>query len=598
MTRVRGYPIIAQVRGYPVDERGSYRLRKPRILIANRGEIAVRIIRACRELGITSIAVYSDADRDALHVDMADLAFRIGPPLPADSYLSIGAILEAAQRSHATMIHPGYGFLSERAHFAEACVQAGFTFIGPPPEAIETMGDKTAARRVADRVGVPLVPGTQEPVTARRARREAERIGFPLLAKAAFGGGGRGMRIVRNADDLEDALKRAAREAQAYFGRPEVLLERYIERARHVEAQIIADGFGNVSFLGERDCTVQRRHQKVVEETPSPVVDAGLRERIGQAAMALAKDCGYVNAGTVECLVDEEGGFYFLEMNTRLQVEHTITEMVTGYDIVALQIAVAMGECLELDPAPRGHAIQCRINAEDPARNFLPGPGRITAYREPSGPFIRVDSGVAEGKVVPPDYDSMFAKLIVFGDDREHARRRMLRALDEFRVDGVPTTIPLHQWIMDSQQFRKSTHTTAWLERALRGVELPGAEAFELVGSERPPRAAELLIELDGRRVPVRIFDERSQSAPVPPTEHEARHGEHVHGEIRSEMQGTILRVLVEEGQEIRAGDVICILEAMKMENHIASPREGTVTELPIRAGQVVSTGQTLAVID
>ncbi len=573
---------------------------KPRILVANRGEIAVRIIRTCRELGIPSIAVYSDVDRDALHVEMADAAYRIGPALAADSYLSIGAILEAARKGRATMIHPGYGFLAERSHFAQAVTSSGFTFIGPTAEAIEMMGDKSAARAAADRVGVPIVPGTSEPVTIKHAKRQAERIGFPLFVKAAFGGGGKGMRVVRSPDDLEDALKRAAREAQAYFGRPEVFLERYIDRAHHVEAQILADTHGNVFFLGERDCSLQRRHQKLVEETPSPVVDSDLRSRIGEAAMALAKEAGYVNAGTVECIVDEDGSFYFLEMNTRLQVEHTITEMVTGLDLVALQIAVARGERLDISANVSGHAIQCRINAEDPTRNFLPGPGRIHQYREPAGPFVRVDSGVREGKEVPPDYDSMFAKLVVSGEDRERARRRMLRALAEFRVEGVPTTIPLHQWALGTEDFRKSAHTTTWLERALRDAELPGAGELPAPPGPEPkqPIPAQLLIEVDGRRVPVRIFDERSDTAPKPPAQHEAHHREHVHGVITAEMQGTILRVLVEKGQEIEAGDVVCILEAMKMENHIVSPREGVVSELPIRPGQVVSTGQTLAVID
>jgi len=568
--------------------------------VANRGEIAVRIIRTCQELGISSVAVYSDVDREALHVEMADAAYRIGPALAADSYLSIGAILEAARRSRATMIHPGYGFLAERAHFAQAVTSSGFTFVGPPAEAIDMMGDKAAARRAADRVGVPIVPGTPESVTIREAKRHAGRIGFPLLVKAAFGGGGKGMRVVRSPEDLEDALKRAAREAQAYFGRPEVFLERYIDRAHHVEAQVIVDALGNAFFLGERDCTVQRRHQKLVEETPSPVVDADLRSRMGEAALALAKDAGYVNAGTVEFVVDDDGAFYFLEMNTRLQVEHTVTEMVTGLDLVALQIAVAMGERLDVSPNPSGHAIQCRINAEDPTHNFLPGPGRITAYREPAGPFVRVDSGVREGKEVPPDYDSMFAKLIVHGESRESARRRMLRALREFHVEGVPSTIPLHRWIMESQEFRKSAHTTTWLERAIRHADLPpGAELPAPAPTEqRQPRPAELLVEVDGRRVPIRIFDERRETAPKPPAQHEPHRREHVHGVIAAPMQGTILRVLVEHGQEIQAGDVVCILEAMKMENSIVSTREGVVSELPISPGQVVETGQTLAVID
>jgi acetyl-CoA/propionyl-CoA carboxylase biotin carboxyl carrier protein len=573
---------------------------KPKVLIANRGEIAVRIIRTCRELGIPSVAVYSDADRDALHVEMADQAFRIGPALAADSYLSIEAILEAARRSRSTLIHPGYGFLAERAQFAQAVVEAGLTFVGPTAEAIETMGDKAAARRAADRSGMPIVPGTPNPVTLKEAKKHAERIGYPLLVKAAFGGGGKGMHVVRDAAHLEESLKRAEREAQSYFGRPEVFLERYVDRAHHVEAQIIADHHGNVVFLGERDCSVQRRHQKLIEETPSPVMDETLRERFREAAINLTKEAGYTNAGTIECIVDEDGAFYFLEMNTRLQVEHTVTEMVTGLDIVALQIHIAQGGSIkDLDPQPRGAAMQCRINAEDPGRNFLPGPGRITRYSEPGGPFVRVDSGVTRGREIPGSYDSMFAKLIVSGEDRERARRRMLRALDEFRVEGVPTTIPVHRWILETADFRESKHTTTWLERALVDTDFPAQAYVQAAPSgNSPARPADILVEVDGRRVPVRIFDERREVAPKAPASAERHDGGHVHGEIRAPMQGTILKVLIEKGQQLQAGDVICILEAMKMENHIASARDGEVTELPIHAGQVVETGQTLAVID
>ena len=577
-------------------------MAKPRILIANRGEIAVRIIRTIRELGHTSIAVYSDADRDALHVEMADQAYRIGPALAAESYLSIGSVLEAASKARATAVHPGYGFLSERSQFARGVAQAGMTFIGPPPEAIEMMGDKSAARQAADRVGVPIVPGTTDPVTLADAPAEAERIGLPIIVKAAFGGGGRGMHLVRKPEELENALARAAREAQAYFGRPEVFLERYIDRAHHVEAQILADAHGNVSFLGERDCSVQRRHQKLVEETPSPVVDAELRQRIAEVSMALAKEASYVNAGTVEGLVDEDGAFYFLEMNTRLQVEHTVTEMVTGLDLVELQIRAAFGEKLDLSNVqPRGHAIQCRINAEDPARNFLPGPGRVTGYREPSGPFVRVDSFVQAGREIPSDYDSMFAKLIVSAETRPRAIKRMLRSLDEFRVEGVPTTIPLHRWILQTRALFKSSHTTTWLEKALRDAELevPTDGAGQQPGGEgKQPVPAELVVEVDGRRVPVRIFDHRHDSAPRPPSRQSARHDQAVHSVVKAQMQGTILRILVEAGQEIQAGDVVCILEAMKMENSIVARRDGEVTELMMEPGQVVETGQTLAVID
>jgi acetyl-CoA/propionyl-CoA carboxylase, biotin carboxylase, biotin carboxyl carrier protein len=571
--------------------------RKQKLLVANRGEIAVRIIRTCRELGIATVAVYSDADRDALHVELADESFRIGPALASRSYLAIDRIIEAARKSQATLVHPGYGFLAERAQFARAVEEAGITFVGPPAEAIEIMGDKAAARRVADAAGLPIVPGTREPVDLARARKEAQRIGFPLLVKAAFGGGGKGMHLVRDADHLEESLRRAAREATSYFGRSEVFLERYVDQAHHVEAQIIADAHGNVTFLGERDCSVQRRHQKLIEETPSPLFDDAVRERFAEATIALAKEAGYVNAGTVECVMDQERDFYFLEMNTRLQVEHTVTEMVTGLDLVALQIAVALGERISPDPVPRGASIQCRINAEDPGRNFLPGPGRLTRYREPAGPFVRVDSGVEEGREIPGDYDSMFAKVVVAGADRETARKRMLRALGEYVVEGVPTTIPVHRWVLGSKEFRAGSHTTTWLERALADTELPAHPDLDTSGPA-PARPADILVEVDGRRVPVRIFDERRNLAPRPPASHEALGGEHVHGEIRAQMQGTIVKVLVEKGQVVQPGDVICILEAMKMENHIPSTRDGEITDLPIHAGQVVETGQLLAVID
>ena len=572
---------------------------KHKVLIANRGEIAVRIIRTCREMGVGSVAVYSDADRDALHVDMADQAFRLGPPAASRSYLSIEAIIDAARKAKATLVHPGYGFLAERSAFAQAVTEAGLTFVGPSAEAIERMGDKAAARRAADAAGMPIVPGTPNPVDVAQAKKQAPRIGYPLLVKAAFGGGGKGMHVVRDADHLEESLKRAAREAQSYFGRPEIILERYVESAHHVEAQVLADSHGNVSFVGERDCSVQRRHQKLIEETPSPLFDDAIRGRFAEAAISLTRETGYVNAGTIEAILDEDGSFYFLEMNTRLQVEHTVTEMVTGYDLVALQLRVAIGEKVELDPQPRGAAIQCRINAEDPGRNFLPGPGRITRYEEPGGPFVRVDSGVTAGKEIPGDYDSMIAKLIVAGEDRETARRRMLRALDEFVIEGVPTTIPVHRWILETKAFRASTHTTTWLERALAGTDMPAQVDLQPAAPPSTPmRPTDVLVEVDGRRVPVRIFDERREAAPKPPSPRDAHHGEHVHGEIRAPMQGTIVKVLIEKGQELRAGDVICILEAMKMENHVASSREGEVTDLPIRAGQVVETGQLLAVID
>jgi acetyl-CoA/propionyl-CoA carboxylase biotin carboxyl carrier protein len=575
-----------------------------KVLVANRGEIAVRVIRTCRELGIPVVAVYSDADRDSLHVELADDAHRLGPAAPSESYLNVPAIIEAAQRAGATLVHPGYGFLAENADFARSVAGAGMTFVGPPPEAMEMVGDKAAARRAAERVGVPIVPGTPDPVDVDGAKDAAGRIGFPIAVKAAFGGGGKGMRVVASADELAEALERAAREAGAYFGRPEVYLERYLEPAHHVEAQIIGDTRGNLSFLGERDCSLQRRYQKLVEESPSPVVDEELRGRIGEAALALAKEAGYQNAGTVEFIVDDDGGFYFLEVNARLQVEHPVTEMCTGVDLVALQLAVAMGEKVEVSPSPRGHAIECRINAEDPYRDFLPGPGLITAYHEPGGPFVRVDAGVVAGKRIPENYDSLIAKLVVWGNDRDHARRRMLRALGEYGVVGVPTTIPFHRWVLETPEFRDGRHFTKFVEQALTETELPTFEQLDVETSSvssdgRQARASEIVVEVHGRRVPVRLFDPGARPAPPPPeAQGRAGGGAQSGHTITAPMQGTILQVLVEQGQDVAAGQAVLILEAMKMENHIAATRDGTIGELPVQVGQVVETGQTLAVIE
>jgi len=569
-----------------------------RVLIANRGEIAVRVIRTCRELGIPTVAVYSDADRDALHVQMADEARRIGPPSPAESYLNIPAILEAARSSRATMVHPGYGFLAENPDFARACESAGLTFIGPPPEAMERMGDKAAARRAAEEVGVPVVPGVSEPVGPDKAAEVAARIGFPLAVKAAHGGGGRGMHLVAKPENLRDAVERSAREAQAYFGKPSVYLERYITRAHHVEAQILADARGNVSFLGERDCTLQRRYQKLVEESPSPVVDPELRTRIGQAALAVAKVAGYVNAGTVEFLVEDDGSFYFLEVNARLQVEHPVTELVTGLDLVRLQIEVALGEKVDLSPTFRGHAIECRLNAEDPSRDFLPGPGRVTRLRLPAGPFVRVDTGLAEGQTIPGEYDSLFAKLLTWGPDRETARTRMLRALGEIEVEGIPTTVPFYRWVLDTLTFRESSHDTKWVERALGEGRFPGGEAAAASPSpDRRAPASTVVVEVAGRRVSVRVWGDPVPTPPPPP-ETVQHHYAGPRGTVAAPMQGTILKVLVDEGEEIAAGDVVCILEAMKMENHIAATQDGRVASVSVKAGDIVQAGQALVAIE
>jgi acetyl-CoA/propionyl-CoA/long-chain acyl-CoA carboxylase, biotin carboxylase, biotin carboxyl carrier protein len=571
---------------------------EPRILIANRGEIAVRVIRTCREMDIPTVAVYSDVDRDALHVEMADRAHRIGPASPAESYLHIPSILEAARVSGATMVHPGYGFLAENPDFARACAQAGLTFIGPPPEAMERMGDKAAARRAAEEVGVPVVPGVSEPVTPTEAVQAAGRIGYPLAVKAAHGGGGRGMHLVEAPDELRDAVERSAREAQAYFGRPEVYLERYITRAHHVEGQIMADRHGTISFLGERDCTLQRRYQKLVEESPSPVVDRQLRSRIGEAAVAVARVAGYENAGTVEFLVEDDGSFYFLEVNARLQVEHPVTELVTGLDLVRLQIEVALGERIDARPELHGHAIECRVNAEDPANDFLPGPGRITRLRFPAGPFVRVDAGVVEGRDVPGDYDSLFAKVLAWGPDRESARVRMVRALQELEVEGVPTTVPFSLWALDTLAFREGSHDTKWVERALAdGRFVPPATEPAAATSDGATHPATVVVEVDGRRVPIRVWGDPVPSPPEAPAA-ASHHHAHAHGTIAAPMQGTILKVMVEEGQEIQAGDVVCILEAMKMENHVAATLDGVVAEVAVSAGDVVQIGQTLVAIE
>jgi acetyl-CoA/propionyl-CoA/long-chain acyl-CoA carboxylase, biotin carboxylase, biotin carboxyl carrier protein len=573
-----------------------------RVLIANRGEIAVRIIRTCREMEIPTVAVYSDADRDALFVEMADHAYHLGPAAPAESYLNVAKVLDIARKARATMVHPGYGFLAEDPDFARAVTDAGLTFIGPGWRAMALLGDKVAARQAAVRAGAPVIPGTQDPVTPEEALSEADRIGFPLVVKAAFGGGGKGMRLVENRKELEPALERSAREAQSYFGRPEVYLERYIERAHHVEGQILGDAHGHVSFLGERDCSMQRRYQKLIEEAPSPVVDPHLRARIGEAAVGIAREAGYVNAGTVEFLVEPGGDFYFMEVNARLQVEHPVTEMVAGLDLVRYQILVALGEPVEIASEMRGHSIECRLNAENPYRDFLPGPGMVSRYRAPGGPFVRLDSGLTEGRPVVGAYDSLFAKLIVWAEDRELARRRMLGALDDILIEGIPTTIPFHRWALETKAFRTGNVTTKFVEEALAGGALEPPEGVDpfvrtpRVASRRP---VELLVEVDGHRVPVTIVDDGLRTPPPPAAA--SAHGSLSAGTgevIEAQMQGRILQVLVEEGQRIAAGDTVVILEAMKMENHVTATIDGTVTKLAVSKGEVVETGQAIAVIE
>jgi acetyl-CoA/propionyl-CoA carboxylase biotin carboxyl carrier protein len=580
-----------------------------KVLVANRGEIAIRVFRTLRELGIASVAVYSEVDRDSLHVHAADEAYLVGPGPAAESYLDQERLLEVAQRAGAEAVHPGYGFLAENAGFARAVSRAGLVWIGPPGDAIDVMGSKTAARERMAGAGVPVVPGTTEPVTsAEEVLRLGDELGWPIAIKAAAGGGGKGLKVVDGPDEAERALESAQREGQAYFADPSVYVERYLEDPRHVEVQVLADGLGNVIHLGERDCTIQRRHQKLVEETPSPAVDPELRERIGQIAVEAAKAVRYRSAGTIEGLLSRDGEYFFLEMNTRIQVEHTVTEMATGLDLVREQVLIAAGEPLSLrqeDVRLTGHAIECRINAEDPSNGFLPTPGRITSYREPAGPGVRVDSGVAAGSEVPGLYDPLVAKLIVHGVDREHARRRMLRALDEFEIGGITTLLGFHRALLEHECFVDGATCHGVVESqelAQRAEELSHLQTTVPAQSDGAPRRARTLtLELDGRRYEVEAL------VPEPPYAELARKrrdraagGAHTGAKdaVVTPMQGTVLAVEVAEGDEVEAGRVICIVEAMKMENEITAHRTGVVADLSVEPGQAVTSGQTICVIE
>jgi acetyl-CoA/propionyl-CoA/long-chain acyl-CoA carboxylase, biotin carboxylase, biotin carboxyl carrier protein len=578
-----------------------------KVLVANRGEIAVRIFRTLRELGIGTIAVYSEVDRGSLHVALADEAYLLGPGPPAESYLHQDRILEAAARSGAEAVHPGYGFLAENASFARAVARAGLVWIGPPADAIETMGSKTAAREQMRAAGVPVVPGTTSPVESpEEVVRLGEELGWPLAIKAAAGGGGKGLKVVAGPDEAERAFESARREGEAYFSDASVYVERYLEDPRHVEVQILADAQGNVIHLGERDCTIQRRHQKLVEETPSPAVDHELRERIGSIAVEAARAVRYRSAGTVEGLLSREGEYFFLEMNTRIQVEHTVTELVTGLDLVREQVLIATGEPLWLsqeDVRLTGHAFECRINAEDPSNGFLPSPGRITSYREPAGPGVRVDSGVAGGSEVPALYDPLVAKLIVHGVDREHARRRMLRALEEFEIGGIRTLIGFHRALLERQCFvvGETCHGVVESEElANEADQLSHRTTSVPMSSDGRLRERVTIVELEGRRFEVTTLVPEPAHAELARRRRERAVGG-PHGSAKdaivTPMQGTVLSVSVREGDAVRSGQVICVVEAMKMENEIASHLDGTVTELSVEPGQPVSTGQVVCVI-
>ena len=586
-----------------------------KVLIANRGEIAVRVIRTCRELGIGTVAVYSNLDRDALHVRMADEAYALGGETAAESYLNTGAILDAIEKSGADGVHPGYGFFSENTDFARAITDLGVTFIGPPPESIEVMGDKISSRIAAEKAGVAGVPGRSEPLTSpEEVVAFGEEVGWPLAIKAAFGGGGRGMKVVESAETAAEAMESAAREAQAYFGRPEIYVERYLGWPRHVEMQVLADTHGNTLWLGERDCSAQRRHQKLVEESPAPDFPDDIRQAMGAAAVKVSEACGYYNAGTVEFLY-QDGEFYFLEMNTRLQVEHPVTEMVTGLDLVAWQIRIASGEELTFgqdDVQRNGHAIEVRINAEDPSGGrFSPSPGTLTKFHAPSGPGVRLDAGYESGDTVSQYYDNLVAKLIVWASDRESARRRMLRALSETQISGIATTIPAHVAILSHADFAEARHSTRWVEEVLDLSHLPAdpvdsSPVAPIPAEEEFPLVErDVTAEVDGRRFAVKLWVPDLGTVAglrMPVRGKRAASGSAAggtgSGEVIVPMQGTIVKVLVAVGDKVEVGQTICLLEAMKMENAINAERAGVIKEGRATAGDSVGAGDIVAVIE
>jgi acetyl-CoA/propionyl-CoA/long-chain acyl-CoA carboxylase, biotin carboxylase, biotin carboxyl carrier protein len=600
-----------------------------KVLIANRGEIAVRIIRACEELGISAVAVYSELDRDALHVKRAQEAYLLGPGPAAESYLAINKLLEVIERSGAEAVHPGYGFLAENAAFAAALEERGVTFIGPPSKAIEAMGSKTRARELMAQAGVPIVPGTTEPVSTVEDARDVinETIGYPVAVKAAGGGGGKGFRVALSDDELAAAFEGASREGEKFFSDPTVYLERYLHDPRHVEVQVLADTHGKVIHLGERDCSLQRRHQKLIEEAPAPAVGDELRARIGQIATEAAAAVDYTGAGTVEgLLVTHEGGgeaeYFFLEMNTRVQVEHPVTELVTGIDIVKEGIRVAAGEHLSASQEEiklRGHAIECRINAEDASKNFAPAPGRITGYREPSGPGVRVDSGVEPGSDISPMYDPIIAKLIVWDVDREQATERMVRALREYEIGGCKTLLPFHEAILQTRQWADAETCRDLIEDREWLKSLASPKPAEKEADEAESLEQSYTVEVSGKRFDVKVIgppfgggvqsNGAGPATAVPtgasPARRAPRRSERGRGggggggvdEITSPIQGTVLKVAVEEGAAIEEGALIAVIEAMKMENEITAHKSGTISKLPISAGSPVATGDTLAVI-
>jgi len=580
-----------------------------KVLIANRGEIAVRVIRTCREMGIATVAVYSELDREAMHVRLADEAYALGGQTAAESYLNTEAILDVIERSGADAVHPGYGFFSENTDFARAITARGVTFIGPPPEAIEVMGDKISSRIAAQAAGVSGVPGRNDTLTSGdEVVAFGNEYGWPVAIKAAYGGGGRGMKVVHSAEEAAELLESAQREALSYFGRSECYVERYLTWPRHVEMQVLADTHGNVLWLGERDCSAQRRHQKLIEESPAPNFPDEVRRAMGEAAVKVSKACGYVNAGTVEFLF-QDGEFFFLEMNTRLQVEHPVTELVTGLDLVEWQLRIAAGEALPFgqdDIERRGHAIEVRINAEDPTGGrFTPSPGLITKFNEPSGPGVRLDAGYAEGDSISQYYDNLIGKLIVWGPDRDRARRRLLRAIEETQIEGVATTLPADVAILEHPDFVEGIHSTKWVEEVL---DLSGIKAEPTAGGtdEEPLVRRSVTAEVNGRRVNVQLWlpEVVGTAAPAAAAKGKPRRGGGGSvagagsGAISVPMQGTIVKVSVAVGDTVEVGQTVVILEAMKMENSVNTEKAGTVKEVRVAAGDSVSAGDVVVVVE
>ncbi|MDR7328660.1 acetyl/propionyl/methylcrotonyl-CoA carboxylase subunit alpha [Corynebacterium guangdongense] len=573
-----------------------------KVLVANRGEIAVRIVRAARDAGIASVAVYAEPDADAPFVRMADEAFALGGTTSAESYLVIEKIIDAAKKSGADAVHPGYGFLAENADFAQAVMDAGLIWIGPPPHAIADLGDKVTARHIAERAEAPMVPGTKDPVAdAAEVKAFAENYGLPIAIKAAFGGGGRGMKVAYTMDEVEELFESATREAVAAFGRGECFVERYLDKARHVEAQVLADQHGNVIVAGTRDCSLQRRFQKLVEEAPAPFLTDEQRSSIHESAKRICTEAGYYGAGTVEYLVGSDGLVSFLEVNTRLQVEHPITEETTGIDLVREQFRIAEGEVLRFteDPAPRGHSFEFRINGEDAGNNFMPAPGTITKYVEPAGPGVRVDSGVVEGSTIGGQFDSMLAKLIVTGESREQALQRAARALDEFVVEGMPTVLNFDRAIVKDPAFVGDENGfdiyTRWIEEEWDGAGLtPFVDPDDAPEDESTP-AQKFVVEVAGRRVEVALPGNLTFGGFGPKKKARKRRAKGgaaagASGDaVAAPMQGTVIKVNVEEGQEVAEGDVVVVLEAMKMENPVKAHKAGTVTGLSIEAGARVN---------